>query len=186
MSFTPKAVKLLFLTTLLALTNCSMPLPGLSLLKSGDSGKTLDSGEVSNVHFFTKEVMHNTGIALQSGQDYSLAVTILSNWMDSSIAENESGEALNERGFDNALMPVELLGLTKRARNNNWFELMLVQPNCSGKSLAGVSDLVFDEDTGHYNFTASCNGSLSLFVNDTFGFYGNNIGYANIAVSRLN
>ncbi|MFK7863115.1 MAG: hypothetical protein AB8B95_02705 [Pseudohongiellaceae bacterium] len=186
MCFPNKARKLLLLTLLAgALSNCSMPLPGFSLLQTGSSGTPLASGETSNVHFFTKETLHNTGIALQSGQDYSLAVRILSNWVDLDIAENENGEALNERGFDNSLMPIEMLELTKRARSNNWFELMLVQQSCSGQSLAGVTDLTFDEESNSYRYTASCDGALSLFVNDTLGFYGNNIGYANIAISRL-
>lgn len=181
-----KNVKLALLALSTALTNCAVPIPGISIFQSADSGVPLNAGEASNVHFFTKEVLHDTGIALNSGADYSLSVTILSNWMDKDIAVNESGIPLNERGFDNSLMPIELLSLGKRARENNWFELMLVQPKCSGQSLKGVTELEFNDETASYDFTASCDGSLSLFVNDTYGFYGNNVGYANIAVSRVN
>lgn len=186
MPFRNKTIKISLLAASAALANCSVPLPGISIFQSADSGMALNAGEASNVHFFTKEVLHDTGIALSSGAAYSLDVKILSNWMDSDIELNEGGSPLDERGFDNSLIPLELLGLSKRARDNNWFELMLVQPKCSGQSLKGVTELDFNEQTGSYDFTASCDGSLSLFVNDTYGFYGNNLGYANIAVSRVN
>ena len=83
-------------------------------------------------------------------------------------------------------MPVQWLGWTRRSRSHNWFELMLMQPACRSGSLRGVSDLSIDEASGSYNFVATCDGNLTLFVNDSFGFYSNNAGYANIGLTRVN
>lgn len=175
---------LLGFASLITLASCS--LPGISIFQNNDSGIPLSSGDAAAVHFFTKEMNHDTGIRLEAGADYTVGVTILSNWMDSYIALNEDGEALNELGFSNTLMPLEFVGLTRRSRTNQWFELMLEQPSCSKQSLTGVSELSYDDATGSYNFTAKCDGKLNLFVNDSYGFYGNNIGYANIALKRAN
>lgn len=172
------------LVSLITLASCS--LPGVSIFQNDDSGSLLGSGDAATVHFFTKEVNHDTGIRLQAGADYTVGVTILSNWMDSSIDQNENGQALNELGFSNALMPLEFVGLARRSRSNQWFELMLEQPSCSNQSLTGVSELSYDDAAGNYRFTAKCDGKLNLFVNDSYGFYGNNIGYANIALTRSN
>jgi|TARA_B110000196_G_scaffold317718_1_gene331437 hypothetical protein len=60
------------------------------------------------------------------------------------------------------------------------------QPNCVSDSLRGVTDLNVDEASGSYNFVAACDGKLTLFVNDSYGFYGNNVGFANISLSRVN
>jgi hypothetical protein len=186
MQFTAKNARnnLLGFASLITLASCS--LPNISLFKNGDSGTLLSAGDMSSVHFFTKEMNHDTGIRLQAGADYTVGVTILSNWIDSSIALNDDGETLNELGFSNALMPLELIGLTRRSRDNQWFELMLEQPSCGKQSRTGVSELSYDDATGSYSFTASCDGNLTLFVNDSYGFYGNNIGYANIALKRTN
>ena len=166
----------------IAITGCSIG--GITLFANSDSGKTLAAGESANTHFFTREMNHDSGIALEAGGRYAVGITILSNWIDSDIDSNESDQPLDERGFSNSLMPWDWLGLTRRSQQHNWFELMLKQPGCSGA--LGVSDLEFNENDGSYNFTADCSGRLQLFVNDTIGFYGNNVGYANITVSRLN
>ena len=63
---------------------------------------------------------------------------------------------------------------------------MLMQPNCKSGSLQGVSDLTLDEASGSYNFVATCDGNLTLFVNDSHGFYSNNVGYASIVLTRVN
>jgi hypothetical protein len=184
--FTAKNAKnsLLGFASLITLASCS--LPGVSIFQNNDTGTSLSTGDVSTVHFFTKEMNHDTGIRLEAGASYTVGVTILSNWMDSSIAINEDGGALNELGFSNTLMPLELVGVTRRSRDNQWFELMLEQPSCSRQSLIGVSELSYNDTTGSYSFTASCDGNLNLFVNDSYGFYSNNIGYANIALKRSN
>ncbi|MFT4861609.1 MAG: hypothetical protein ACI95C_000819 [Pseudohongiellaceae bacterium] len=165
-----------------AISSCSIP--GITLFATNDSGATLTTGESANTHFFTHEMNHDSGIALEAGGRYAMDITILSNWTDSNIATNESDQPLDETGFANSLMPWDWVGLTRRSKQHNWFELMLKQPGCGGA--LGVSDLEFDETAGHYNFTADCSGRLQLFVNDSIGFYGNNVGYANITVSRLN
>lgn len=186
MKFMPKNAKnnLLGIVSLITLAGCS--LPGIAIFQDSESGSPLNAGDASTVHFFTKELSHDTGIQLQSGANYAVAITILSNWMDSDIAFNDAGDALDERGFSNGLMPFELIGLTRRSRSNQWFELMLQQPNCSGDSLTGVNELNYDEESRQYSFTAKCDGKLSLFVNDSYGFYGNNVGYATIELSRVN
>jgi hypothetical protein len=157
---------------------------GLSLFANNETGATLESGETANTHFFTREMNHDSGIALEAGGQYALDVTILSNWVDSDIETNDSLLPLDEKGFSNSKMPWEWVGLTRRSRGHNWFELMLKQPGCSGAM--GVSDLEPSDTTGRYRFTANCSGPLTLYVNDAIGFYGNNVGYANITVSRLN
>jgi hypothetical protein len=164
------------------ISGCSIG--GLTLFANDETGATLGAGESANTHFFTREVNHDSGIALEAGGQYALDVTILSNWIDSDIENNESDQPLNEKGFSNSLMPLGWVGLTRRSQGHNWFELMLKQPGCGGA--LGVSDLEFSEADGRYNFTANCSGLLKLYVNDAIGFYGNNVGYANITVSRLN
>jgi hypothetical protein len=159
---------------------------GFDLFGGNEPGASLASGESTNVHFFTSMPNFDTGVELQGGIRYALDFTILSNWIDGYIDENEAQQSLDERGFANSLMPWQWLGATRRSRQHRWFELMLYQPNCKRDSLHGITDLSVDEDSGSYNFVASCDGKLSLFVNDTRGFYINNAGYANISLSRLN
>jgi hypothetical protein len=164
-----------------SLSACSIG--GITLFDNTSPGSVLAAGESANTHFFTREMNHDTGISLEAGNRYALGVTILSNWIDKDIENNELDQPLNERGFSNTLMPLDMIGLTRRSREHNWFELMLKQPGCG--SALGVSDLSYDDNAGAYNFTASCSGNLQLFVNDTIGMYGNNVGYANISISRL-
>lgn len=174
---------LISISLLLILSSCQFP--GIRLYESSDQGQPLNVGESTNVHFFTRNPNFNTGINLQSGSRYEMDITILSYWIDSYIDRNENDEPLDERGFANSLMPLELLASTKRSWDHRWFELMLYQSRCSRQSLYGVTDLEVDED-GSYNFVAACDGELTLFVNDSHGFYGNNVGYANISLSRVN
>jgi len=82
-------------------------------------------------------------------------VQLLSNWIDGDIETNEQGEALHETGFANSQMPYEFLGMTRRSKTHNWFELMLMQPNCKSSSLRGVSELSINEANGSYDFTPS-------------------------------
>jgi len=155
---------------------------GIPFFTTNDTSAVLAAGESANTHFFTSEMNHDSGIALEAGARYTVDITILSHWIDSDIETNEADQPLDEKGFANSLMPWQWTGLTRRSQSHNWFELMLKQPGCS---VLGVSDLE-NNDNGGYNFTANCSGQLRLFVNDTVGFYGNNVGYANITVSRLN
>lgn len=149
-------------------------------------GEALGSGDSTRLHFFTGDQNFDTDIGLNGGSTYALKVELLSNWSDDYIDENEDGNALNEHGFDNSVMPYEWLGNVRRSTAHNWFELMLYQRNCKDSSLQGISDLTFNEQSNSYEFIAACNGMLTLFVNDTRGFYGNNTGYANLSLSRLN
>lgn len=174
----------LALATLLSLSACAMPI-WMPLLPQVP-GSPLARGEAINLHFFTNEANFDTGIALQSGGSYTLTMAILSNWIDSYIDTNEDEMPLNERGFADSQMPYEFVSHLKRSRQHRWFELMLYQPNCKEASLKGVSDLNFDVESKTYDFVASCDGNLTLFVNDSPGFYGNNVGYANISLSRVN
>ena len=168
----------------LLLSACAMPawLP----FSNSDEGQALAPGEAVTLHFFTNMPNFDSGVALRSGAHYQLHVQLLSNWIDLDIERNENGAPLDEKGFDNSLMSWEWLAWLKRSRSHNWFELMLTQPNCKSESELGVSDLSFDEASGSYNFVATCDGNLTLFVNDSHGFYSNNAGYANIALSRVN
>ncbi len=106
--------------------------------------------------------------------------------MDSTIDKNEKEQTLDQYGFADSVMPLPAVSLLKCSREHNWFELMLLQANCKRSSLVGISDLTFDEASGSYNFVATCDGKLTLFVNDSYGFYGNNSGFASISLSRAN
>jgi hypothetical protein len=161
-------------------------LPHIQLFDNAEPGLALGSGEQVALHFFTRDPHYDSGIDLRSGARYNLDITILSYWIDGNIEHNEADEPLDERGFDNSLMPWEWIGMTRRSRQHRWFELMLYQPDCKRDSLRGITDLDLDEDNGSYNFVAACDGKLTLFVNDSHGFYSNNTGYANIALSRTN
>lgn len=170
--------------SILLLAACQTP--RLNIFRYGQPGTPLAVGDEVKIDFFTDEMNFNTGFALDAGAGYALGITILSAWIDRDIDTNEAGEELDERGFDNSLMPWDWAGYLRRSRDHNWFELMLHQPSCPRASLTGVSDLEFDGESGSYNFVASCDGNLALFVNDSVGFYGNNAGYANISLTRLN
>jgi len=180
-----KITRSILLGSVLVLTLASCTFPGIRLYESSDQGESLNVGEAKNVHFFTKDPNFETGINLQSGARYVMDIAILSYWIDSYIEENENQEPLDERGFANSVMPFEFLAATKRVNGSRWFELMLYQSRCSRESLRGVTELEVDE-SGSYNFVAACDGELTLFVNDSRGFYSNNVGYANIALSRVN
>ena len=175
------AIYLLFALTLPACAN-----PAWFPLRHKESGQTLSAGEQATLHFFTRDAEFNTGLQLQAGASYQLHIKLLSHWIDGTIARNEHAARLDEKGFANSVMPAQWMGWLRRSRAHNWFELMLVQTKCESGSLMGVSDIAFDEASGSYNFVATCDGNLSLFVNDTHGFYSNNAGYASIAVSRVN
>lgn len=177
--------ELILIVNTIAFTLSSCTFPGIRIYESSYQGEELNVGDTSNFHFFTNDPNFDTGINLQSGSHYVMDITILSYWADSYIEKNGDREQLNESGFANSLMPLEFLALTKRSHDHHWFELMLYQSRCSRDSLHGVTELEVDKD-GSYNFVAVCDGELTLFVNDTFGFYSNNIGYASISLSRLN
>jgi len=168
----------------LYLTACAVPIA--TFFDDSGGGRDLARGESATLHFFTNDPNLDTGVRLNAGTRYAVDVVILSNWTDSYIEENETGETLDETGFANSVMPFEWLGFTRRSRQNRWFELMLYQPDCGRESLRGVTELDVDETNGSYQFIASCDGKLSMFVNDSPGFYGNNAGYANINLSRVN
>ncbi|MEX2130082.1 MAG: hypothetical protein WD772_01240, partial [Pseudohongiellaceae bacterium] len=106
------------------------------------------------------------------------------NWTDGSIAADENGQPLGVNGFADSLMPRNFYNLLKRSGAHRWFELMLYQDNCPGESLRGVTELQPAGASGSYVYRAVCSGKLSLHVNDAFGFYGNNAGYANVAITR--
>jgi hypothetical protein len=183
-----KALKTLqisvFTLSMLILGACAIP----NYLPLGDASEEhpLSSRESVTLHFFTNINNFNTGVALQAGSKYQFEITLLSHWQDGDISANEHDEPLNAYGFANSVMPFEPISLFKRSRHHNWFELMLMQPNCKRESLRGISDLNFDEASGSYNFVATCDGKLTLFVNDSYGFYGNNLGFASISLSRVN
>ena len=170
--------------SILLLAACAAP--QLNIFRYGEPGTPLAVGDDVKIDFFTNEMNFNTGVALDEGAGYALDIAILSAWIDRDIDTNEAGEQLDERGFGNSLMPYDWVGYLRRSRDHNWFELMLHQPSCPRASLIGVSDLEFDEESGSYSFVATCNGNLALFVNDSVGFYSNNVGYANISLARLN
>jgi hypothetical protein len=170
------------IAALAALSACSVP--GWMALGDAEPGEILMPGESATVQFFTNIPNFDTQIGLQAGVQYELSIDLLSNWVDSTIDKNEHKKPLNQYGFADSLMPTRAASWLKRSREHNWFELMLLQANCKRSSLRGISDLNFDEDSGSYNFVATCDGKLTLFVNDSHGFYGNNVGFASISLSR--
>jgi len=165
------------------LTACQNPVA--SVFGTGAPGAPLAVGEEVKIDFFTNAMKLDTGVELEAGSAYALRIATLSNWIDLDIEANEAGGKLDERGFGNSLMRWEWMGYLRRSREHNWFELMLHQPACPRASLVGVSELAFDAASGEYRFTATCDGKLALFVNDSVGRYGDNAGYANISLSRL-
>jgi len=166
-----------------SLSGCAFP--GWMSLGDANPGQVLMPGETESLQLFTNVPNFDTEIGLQSGVRYALKINLLSNWMDSTIDKNEDNEALDQYGFADSLMPLPGVSMLKRSRDHKWFELMLVQAKCKRASLAGISDLTFDEASGSYNFVATCDGKLTLFVNDSYGFYGNNSGFASISLSRV-
>lgn len=178
---------------------CRAALPGLSLMLgactfpplyvNNDSSEeieeqTLGTGDSVSVRFFTNYSNFATGVDLEAGNRYRVDVVTLSNWVDGDIARNAAGEEIDERGFANELMAFDFLGQARRSREHQWFELMLYQPRCADASLRGVTDLTFDPETRSYEYAAVCDGELHMFVNDSYGFYSNNTGFAGIALSR--
>ncbi|MCG8412644.1 MAG: hypothetical protein MI746_00360 [Pseudomonadales bacterium] len=183
LSKSAKFVSGALLSLSLLTSGCAVP---LFTLFDNDDGTVLAAGESSTVHFFTSLPNFDTGVNLGAGNTYDLNIAILSQWNDAHIELDESGNKISERGFANSEMPFEALGVTRRSREHRWFELMLYQPNCGRESLRGVTELNSDEESGAYRFVATCDGNLRLFVNDSPGFYLNNLGYANITLSRVN
>lgn len=180
----PKIQKLsLWLCLLMGLASCTTA--PISLMDSRP-GMALSAGETARVRFFTNIADFDTGIVLTEGGRYALSIDLLSYWVDGSIEKNENGDDIDERGFANSEMTWSWLGHFRRSNDHRWFELMLYQPRCAGESLSGVSDLEFDESSSNYYFVANCDGKLALFVNDNYVAYANNLGYANIALSRVN
>ena len=166
-----------------SLSSCTVP--GWMSLGDAQSGEVLMPGETAALQFFTNIPNFDTEVGLQASSQYELKINLLSNWVDSTIAKNEKGQSLDQYGFADSVMPLQAVSLLKRSREHNWFELMLLQANCKRSSLVGISDLTFDEASGSYNFVATCDGKLTLFVNDSYGFYGNNSGFASISLSRV-
>ena len=85
-SYLPRMFFMITLATLLA----SCRLPGIRLLGDDEPGMNLATGESQNVFFFTSDSSFETDIGLVGGSEYALSITILSNWMDSYIDENEN------------------------------------------------------------------------------------------------
>lgn len=172
------------LPALVALLATACAVPPVSLMDMR-SGQTLATGESATVHFFPAQANLDTGLVLAAGSRYTLDIKLLNYWVDGDIDTTAAGEPIDEYGFGNQQMPFDFLGALRRSNSHNWFELMLYQPRCAGESLRGISELEMNESSGSYSFVADCDGKLALFVNDSHFAYGNNLGYANIALSRL-
>ena len=167
----------------ISLTSCAVP--SWVPLVDAQPNEVLMPGETTTLPFFTNIPNFDTEVGLQASAQYELKINLLSNWVDSTIDKNEERQSLDQYGFADSVMPLPAVSLLKRSREHNWFELMLLQANCKRSSLIGISDLTFDEASGNYNFVATCDGKLTLFVNDSYGFYGNNSGFASISLSRV-
>lgn len=178
----PSRAALLGLSLLLGA--CTFPPLYLNSDSPEAEDRTLAAGDSVSVRFFTNYSNFATGVDLREGNRYRVNIVALSNWVDGDIERNAEGEEIDERGFDNELMTFDFLGHARRSREHRWFELMLYQPRCADESLRGVTDLAFDPDTRSYEYSASCDGELHMFVNDSYGFYSNNTGFAGIALSR--
>ena len=174
------------LVTLTAISLSACTVPGWMPRGDADPGEILLLGKSTTLLFFTNVANFDSEVGLEASAQYKLTITRLSNWVDSSIETNEKNQDLDQYGFADSLMPLATMALLKRSRDHNWFELMLLQAHCKSSSIRGISDLNFDEASGSYNFVATCDGKLSLYVNDSHGFYGNNSGFDSISLSRAN
>jgi len=152
----------------------------------GNSGQALAPGQSSSLRFFTTDQATHSGVNMAAGASYRLEFPVVSNWIDGDIDADENGQAIGLTGFADSQMPLETMSLLKRSRQHRWFELMLYQDGCRRDSLVGISELNFDTASGSYQYQAPCSGDLRLFVNDSQGFYVNNIGYAQVRITRTN
>ena len=170
--------------TTVSLSACTVP--GWMSIGDEQPGNVLMPGETAALQFFTTIPNFDTEVGLQANVQYEFKTNLLSNWVDSNIDKNEKRQSLDQYGFANSVMPLPAVSLLKRSREHNWFELMLLQANCKHSTLVWISDLTFDEASGNYNFVATCDGKLTLFVNDSYGFHSNNSSFASISLSRVN
>ena len=176
-------MRALILLPLVVMTACTYNVR-LPYIYEGDPGVELQPGESATLQFFTNDSRADTGVALVAGVDYDIQINQLSNWIDGDIARNERGEPLGVDGFADSLMSLESFNLVKRSRAHRWFELMIFQDNCPGESLRGFTELEFDADNNSWHYRAVCSGKASLHVNDAFGFYANNAGFASVTFTR--
>ena len=152
----------------------------------GNSGQSLIPGESTSFRFFTTDQATHSGVNMAAGASYRLEFPIVSNWIDGNIETDENGNAIGLNGFADSQMPLQTLSLLKRSGQHRWFELMLYQDGCRRDSLIGITELNFDTSSDSYLYQAPCNGDLKLFVNDSVGFYVNNVGFAHIRITRTN
>ena len=152
----------------------------------GDTGRALAPGQTASFRLFTTDPSTHSGLSLTSGASYRLEFPIVSNWIDGEIEADENGDPLGLNGFADSQMPTDSFALLKRSRQHRWFELMLYQDGCRRDSLIGISQLTFDAPSNSYFYQAPCSGDLKLFVNDGQGFYVNNVGYAQVRITRTN
>ena len=152
----------------------------------GSSGQSLAPGQSTSFRFFTTDPASHSGVNMAAGASYRLEFPIVSNWIDGDIEVDENGGPIGLDGFADSQMPLQNLSLLKRSGQHRWFELMLFQDGCRRDSLVGISELNFDSASDSYLYQAPCNGDLKLFVNDSQGFYINNVGFAHIRITRTN
>lgn len=152
----------------------------------GNSGQSLTTGQSASFRLFTTQPANHSGVNLTAGASYRLEFPIVSNWIDGPVETDENGNAIGLSGFADSQMPMESLSLLKRSRQHRWFELMLYSDGCRRDSLIGISQLSFDTTSDAYIYQAPCNGDLKLFVNDSQGFYINNVGFAQVRITRIN
>jgi hypothetical protein len=170
--------------TTVSLSACTVP--GWMSIGDEQPGNVLMPGETAALQFFTTIPNFDTEVGLQANVQYEFKTNLLSNWVDGNIDKNEKRQSLDQYGSANSVMPLPAVSLLKRSREHNWFESMLLQANCKHSTLVWISDLTFDEASGNYNFVATCDGKLTLFVNDSYGFHSNNSSFASISLSRVN
>ena len=60
----------------------------------GSEGESLSVGESANFQFFTNEPAATSGLRLIDGGNYQIQLTLLSNWIDGSIDQNENNSCL--------------------------------------------------------------------------------------------
>lgn len=167
-----------------SLSACTVP--GWMSIGDAQLGNVLMPSETAALQFFTTIPNFDTEVGLQANVQYEFKKNLLSNWVDGNIDKNEKRQSLDQYGSANSVMPLPAVSLLKRSREHNWFELMLLQANCKHSTLVWISDLTFDEACSNYNFVATCDGILTLFVNDSYGFHSNNSSFASISLSRVN
>ena len=120
-------------------------------------------------NFDTKHPFAATPVMIESGQIYSIEVSEDGDWKDKDIPADAGG-------VDKPSHVQNLIGFTKRVSDQPWFKVMASVGPREGELIP-----IGKKKT----FMAKTSGRLYLFVNDAYGFYGNNEGTAKVTVTKF-